>query len=110
MRRGWGSRLPALGLFLGLISLVAPAWHDTGEVKVASLEFHGVHPVPESRLKEVLATRASGWLPWSRNQYFDRREFEADLRRVTAFYADRGFPRARVTSVGIDMSDDRRSV
>jgi outer membrane protein insertion porin family/translocation and assembly module TamA len=90
--------------------LVSMACHDTGEVKVASLEFRGVHAVSGSKLKEVLATRASGWLPWSRKQYFDRSEFDADLKRITAFYADRGFPRARVTAVGVDMSPDRRSV
>jgi len=79
-------------------------------MKVTSLEFHGVHAIDERRLKEVLATQDSGWLPWSRRAYFDQREFEADLKRVIAFYADRGYPNARVTSVNIDPSQDLKSV
>src|SRR6476619_5837751 len=90
-------------LALGLTAFATGACHDTGNVKVDSLTFHGVQAFPESRLKDVLATHTSGWLPWSPRAYFDRKEFESDLKRLTEFYADRGYPPAKVTSVGVDL-------
>ncbi len=38
-------------------------------------------------------------MPWGPREYFSREEFEADLKRVVAFYRDRGYPDARVRSV-----------
>jgi outer membrane protein insertion porin family/translocation and assembly module TamA len=57
-----------------------------------------------------LATRQSGWLPWAPKHYFDRSEFETDLRRLQAFYADRGYPSARVSGVDVKLNDARDAV
>ena len=51
----------------------------------------------------------SGRLPWSQKEYFSREEFDADLKRIVAFYRDRGFPDARVTSFDVRLSDDQKS-
>src|SRR5262245_24888841 len=107
-RGGWRSALAALGV--SLATFMFAACRDTGEIKVTSLDFHGVHAIEAGRLKEVLATHESGWFPWSRKAYFDRKEFDADLKRLVAYYADRGFPHARVTAVDVDLSQDKRSV
>jgi outer membrane protein assembly complex protein YaeT len=78
--------------------------------EVRSLSFSGVVSVSESSLKSVLATRESSRLPWGTKYPFDQVRFDADLRRIVAFYADRGFPRARVTGVDIDRASDGGSV
>jgi outer membrane protein assembly complex protein YaeT len=49
-------------------------------------------------------------MPWGRRQYFDRTRFEADLKRIVAFYADRGYPEARVTSFDLALNDDKDAV
>jgi outer membrane protein assembly complex protein YaeT len=41
---------------------------------------------------------------WGRQEPFDRVRFEADLARIVAFSADRGYPDARVT--GFDVAED----
>lgn len=87
-----------------VFALVSSGCHDVGEVKVLSLKFDGVQSFRAGALKKVLATRSSGWLPWSRKYYFDRSEFDADLERIVAFYNDRGFPDARVTGVTVDFN------
>jgi outer membrane translocation and assembly module TamA len=79
-------------------------------VRVTALDFKGVSAFDSSTLHKILATRQSGKLPWSPQHYFDRTAFESDLKRLTAFYADRGYPHARVTSVGVNLSPDRKSV
>ena len=99
------------GFFLfAFFLLVAGACHEEGEVKITGFHLEGVKSISESRLRSVLATAASSKLPWGTKRYFDRARFEADLRRIAAFYADRGFPDARVPSYDIRFNDDKTSV
>jgi outer membrane protein assembly complex protein YaeT len=77
---------------------------------VDSIEFTGVEGVDAKELEGALATKESSWLPWGDRNYFDRSRFDADLKRIQAFYADRGFPDARVASVDVEMNDDKDAV
>jgi outer membrane protein assembly complex protein YaeT len=79
-------------------------------VKVTRFAFKGNEAVTADQLKSVLATQASSKLPWGTKRYFSREQFEADLKRIVAFYTDRGYPEARVTSFDVDLSDDQNSV
>jgi outer membrane protein assembly complex protein YaeT len=83
---------------------------EEGTVVVRSIKFEGVHAVPTSRLEQALATRASSKLPWSRKRYFDRSRFDADIKRIQAFYADRGYPNARVTSFDVKLNGRQDAV
>ena len=82
---------------------------DTG-VKVKSFKFTGNKAVTTDQLKRVLATAASSKLPWGTKRYFSREQFEADLKRIVAFYTDRGYPEARVTSFDAQLNQDQTSV
>ena len=42
--------------------------------------------------------------------YFDRSRFDADLKRIQAFYADRGYPDARVTGFDVKLNDKQDEV
>jgi outer membrane protein insertion porin family len=86
----------------------ASGYEDTIEVK--DLSFSGLDAFTSGQIKGILATRQSGWLPWSRKHYFDRAEFDADLARIHAFYVDHGYPAQRVSGVTVDVSPDRKSV
>ncbi|OFW37081.1 MAG: hypothetical protein A3F70_02680 [Acidobacteria bacterium RIFCSPLOWO2_12_FULL_67_14] len=81
-------------------------------MQVASLDFNGVEQVDANALEGVLQTREGSWIPWGRKHFFDRRSFEADLKRIEAFYRDRGFPEARVSSFDVVLNDaqDRVSI
>src|SRR5687767_10114644 len=81
-----------------------------GGVKVRRLQFEGLKAVKPGQLKSVLATAASSKIPWGEKRYFSREEFEADLKRIVAFYRDRGFPDARVASFDVALSQDQSSV
>lgn len=83
---------------------------EEGGVKVTKLEFRGTNAISSGQLKSVLATGASSKLPWGERRYFSREQFEADLKRIVAFYMDRGYPEARVTSFDVQLSDDQTSV
>jgi len=78
---------------------------EEGVVTVRSIEFVGVISVDHAQIKAVLATRESAKLPWGRKFPFDRSRFDADLKRIEAFYADHGFPDARVT--GVEVTPNR---
>lgn len=90
------------------LSLVA--CHEEGTVKVRSLSFKGLKAVSESQLKAVLATRQSSRIPWGAKFFFDRSRFDADLKRMQAFYADRGYPDARVTGFDVKLNDKQDEV
>src|SRR5215203_6435639 len=79
-------------------------------ISVKGLEFRGTQAVSAGQLASVIQTKRSSRLPWGRKRYFDRRTFEADLRRIAAFYADRGYPSARVVSYDTTLSDDQKSI
>jgi outer membrane protein assembly complex protein YaeT len=90
--------------------LVSAGCREEGAVQVKNLSFTGVNAVPESRLRGALATRQSSRLPWGRKYYFDRGRFDADLKRIEAFYADRGYPDARVTGFDVQLNDPQDEV
>jgi outer membrane protein insertion porin family/translocation and assembly module TamA len=99
------------------LAFTAVACNEDGTVAVHSLKFNGVRNVDVTRLKNALATRENtkvpvvGWeLPWGKKNYFDRGRFDADLKRIEAFYADRGYPDARVTDFDVKLNDKQDSV
>src|SRR4051794_37359852 len=97
-------------LALILICMTGLACQEGGTVRVRKLEFKGVQAVSESRLRAALATHVSSRLPWGKKAFFDRARFDADLKRVQAFYADRGYPDARVRSFDVHLNDKQDSV
>ena len=74
-----------------VLAAVTACKEDTG-FKVKSFKFSGNKAVSSGQLKSVLATAASSKLPWGTKRYFSREQFEADLKRIVAFYTDRGYP------------------
>jgi outer membrane protein assembly complex protein YaeT len=75
-----------------------------GAVKVTAVKLTGVKAVKTGQIKSVLATTASSKLPWGTKRYFAREQFDADLKRIVAFYKDRGFPEAKVPSFDVKMN------
>jgi outer membrane protein assembly complex protein YaeT len=92
-----------------LLAGVAGCKEDTG-VKVSSFAIKGNRAVTSGQLKSVLATAASSKIPWGPKRYFSREQFEADLKRIVAFYIDRGYPDARITSFDAKLNDTQDSV
>jgi outer membrane protein assembly complex protein YaeT len=88
----------------------ASACRDEGDVRVASLTFEGNKAFSNGQLAAVVATKASGRLPWSQKRYFTRHVFDADLERLRGFYTDRGYPAVRVTSVGVEFTEKKDAV
>jgi len=99
------SRIVLAGLLI-----TAAACNEEGTVTVRSIKFDGVEKVDAARLRDALATRQSAKLPWGRKAYFDRARFDADLKRIQAFYADRGYPDARVTGFDVKLNDKQDAV
>ena len=100
-----------------LAAVALAACNDQGSVTVHSLSFEGVKSVDESKLRQALATKENskvplaGWeLPWEQKSRFDRGRLEADLQRIKAFYADRGFPDARITDFKVAFNSSQTSV
>lgn len=95
---------------IGALSAAAGCKEEGGGVRVSRLSFNGLKAVTAAQLKSVLATTASSRLPWGDRYYFSREQFEADLKRIEAFYSDRGYPDAKVASFDARLSDDQKSV
>lgn len=101
-------RIPAIFLVLALTA--SGACKENTGVRVSSFTFKGNKAVKSGQLKSVLATAASSKLPWGAKRYFSREQFEADLKRIVAFYTDRGYPEARVTSFDAKLNDAQDAV
>lgn len=99
------------GVFaLFLAVALSAACKEEGTVQVEKLAIKGVTTVDEARLKGALATRESASLPWAKKNYFDRSRFDTDLKRIEAFYADRGYPDARVTGFDVKLNNTQDGV
>ena len=91
-------------------ALFGSGCREEGDIKISSLKLNGVEAVDKGALQSALQTRKGSWLPWGKKRYFDRRAFETDLQRIQAFYRDRGFPDARVTSFDVELNDTQDEV
>jgi outer membrane protein assembly complex protein YaeT len=97
-------------MLLCALAAATTACKEESGVKVSSFRFTGTKAVTPAQLKAVLATSASSKIPWGQKHYFSREQFEADLKRIVAFYKDRGYPDARVTSFEAKLNDTQTSV
>jgi outer membrane protein assembly complex protein YaeT len=102
-----GLRFAAL---LFLMAVVPGCKEEGTTIRVHTLKFQGLHAIDEGRLKDALATKQSSKIPWGRKTYFDRSRFDADLKRLQAFYEDRGFPDAHVAAFDVKLNDKQDSV
>src|SRR5438093_8731008 len=103
-------RRKCLYLMLAVLAVAASACKEEGTIKVHSLNFKGVKAVDASKLRDALATHQSSKLPWGKQYYFDRARFDADLKRIQAYYADRGYPDVRVTGFDVKLNDKQDAV
>src|SRR5688572_12271572 len=98
-------------LLLVLVGVTCVAGcREEGDIQISGLHFNGVDQVDKGALTSALQTKQGSWIPWSRKRYFDRRAFEADLKRIEAFYRDRGFPDARVRSFDVQLNEAQDKV
>ena len=98
LARGW------LAAVVLTTAVVGSACHEEGDARVSSLDFEGNHVFNGKQLRDVVATRATGWLPWARPRFFSRKVFDTDLQRLKAFYDDRGYPDAQVTAADVTFN------
>ncbi len=103
-------RFLSRAILVCVLAVAAAGCKEEGGIKVSGFTFKGTKAVTPKQLKSVLATSASSKLPWGDKHYFSRDQFEADLKRIVAFYRDRGYPDARVTSFDAKMNDEQTSV
>jgi outer membrane protein assembly complex protein YaeT len=103
-------RRPVFAALLLVLAAAVGGCKEEGGVKVSSFTFKGTKAVTSAQLKSVLATAASSKIPWGEKHYFSREQFDADLKRIVAFYKDRGFRDARVTSFDAKLNDTQTSV
>ena len=108
MRHSGTCALFALTIFT--LSVFVSACKETGTVQVSSITFNGNQAIDANSLKAVIATQENSRLPFSRSHYFDRPEFERDLQRVEAYYADHGYPHAKVTGVDVKLNNAKDHV
>jgi outer membrane protein assembly complex protein YaeT len=103
-------RTSARAMLLSFLLVAVAGCKEEGGVKVSSFTLNGTKGVTPAQLKSVLATSSSSRLPWGTKHYFSRDQFEADLKRIVAFYNDRGYPDARITSTDVKLNQDQTSV
>jgi outer membrane protein assembly complex protein YaeT len=97
-------------IIIALALSSAAACREDAPVKVSGLRFEGVEAVDEAQLRAVLQTKAGSWIPFSKKPAFDTDVFQQDLQRLRGFYAERGYPDARVTGVDVDFDQKREKV
>jgi len=80
------------------------------QIKVTSVDIHGADMLGAARVASILGTQSSSWIPWGRKHYFDRKVFDADVKRVETYYHDRGYPDAKVTAFDAKLNDKQDEI
>jgi outer membrane protein assembly complex protein YaeT len=107
----WLPRLyPLLAVLCVLTFAAGCVEGEQGAIRVNQLKFSGIKAVKEGQLRAALATAKSSKLPWGAKHYFTREHFDADLKRITAFYRDRGYPDAKVKSFDVKLNQKQDAV
>ena len=104
------SRLRRFGVVTLFLALFTVGCREDAPVRVRSLDFKGVDAVDEAALRAVLTTRAGSWIPFTKKPPFNTDEFERDVQRLRTFYAERGYPDARVTDVDVAFDQKKENV
>src|SRR5256714_806532 len=97
-------------LSLATLVVVSSACRESGTIRVKSINFKGVNAVDPAELKSALATKTSSKFFWGKKRFFDRSQFENDLKRISAFYSDHGYPHARISSFDVKLSPKQDAV
>src|SRR5215472_5371178 len=97
-------------VFLCAIVVAASACRETGTIVVHSIKFKGVKGVDENALKNALVTKESSKFFWGTKRFFNRSQFDNDLKRIAAFYSDRGYPQARISNFDVKLSAKQDAV
>ena len=81
------------------------------DVRVAHAEVHR-RQGRRTRAAEIRAGRPcrARSCPGATKHYFTREQFDADLKRIVAFYRDRGYPDAKVASFDVKLNDKQDAV
>src|SRR5262249_45515832 len=93
-----------------LVAACGAACKENGSVQVSSITFNGNTAVDTASLKAVIATRENGFIFFGRKAYFDRTEFDRDVKRIEAYYADHGYPDAKVSGVDVQLNTAKDKV
>jgi outer membrane protein assembly factor BamA len=97
-------------LCLCLAVIAAAGCRESEGIEVKTLEFSGLQAVTKDQLEQVIVTAASSPWPLGPRHLFEPAQFEADLKRIVAFYRDRGFPEARIVSADVTLNRDQTAV
>src|SRR3954463_2955881 len=103
-------RRVATFLSVAAVAIAVSGCRETGTIRVKSLNFKGVKAVDVSQLRSALATKTSSRFFWGKKRFFDRSQFETDLKRITAFYSDHGYPHARISNFDVKLSPKQDAV
>lgn len=72
--------------------------HEGTKIKVKEIAFHGNSAFDDKKLKKAIKTKEAGFL---RSGTFKLDQWQEDSARIVEFYANHGYPRARVDSTRI---------
>ena len=84
---------------------------EYAKVEVKKITFLGNEAIPDSELKNIMATREGDWSAVLTSfGTFQEEQFEADLQRITAYYYDKGYVEVSVSRPVIRLSRDKRFI
>lgn len=82
---------------------------ENAKVEIREVSFIGNKSIPDSQLRDIIATRKGGALSFLNDSgIFQEEAFERDLVIITAHYFDHGFINVKIGTPQIRLSRDKR--
>ncbi|MCX7944995.1 MAG: outer membrane protein assembly factor BamA [Deltaproteobacteria bacterium] len=82
---------------------------EHSKVIVKNIHFSGTSKVKPSELKSIMETREGGWFSFiTGSGTYKEDAFQKDMMRITQYYRERGFIKARVGTPSLKLTPDKK--
>ena len=77
------------------------------KVYITKIKFHGNAKYDDDDLKDIMETSEKGFFSWvTKSGYLDKKKLEFDAQKITSFYHNHGFIKAKVGAPKISYQED----
>ena len=80
------------------------------QTKIKEINIVGNKVFSTDELREALKLRATNWMPFQKTDRYSKQQLGGDLEALTSYYQDRGYLKANVRSVQVQLSPDKKDI
>jgi outer membrane protein insertion porin family len=78
--------------------------------KIKDINLIGNHAFTKEELLEAFKLKRTNWVPFQKTDKYSKQQLVGDLESLTSYYQDRGYLKANINSVQVQLSPDKKDI